>query len=298
MPFSPTSLNRVYLSLFGIDYIVLNFALTLEHLEVAFYQEGLALFNESAFESAGLPSFVCGQIIQISKNEQEHECVLTETVSNKLNATQSCTYSFLLTDINSFVTLSTTFKGVSTTVYTSVANLLSDSAPHHSVIYRYTYSAAFVMSAIKKQNPWSTSFETPLDMRQAFSLATGFITSCPSTNPSLNASAFPPLNVTSSSYQSGGTITLSFDRNAASATQTDANAPLFLVLLTGLRKLFAPLTSNADGTWSAALPDGLEGTVYALVSKTNGSSSDTDTDTVAGMAILLFPFNSQEQEIN
>jgi hypothetical protein len=36
------------------DAVILNYALTLEHLEAAFYREGLKMYNAGAFEGAGL----------------------------------------------------------------------------------------------------------------------------------------------------------------------------------------------------------------------------------------------------
>ncbi|OCB87715.1 hypothetical protein A7U60_g5242 [Sanghuangporus baumii] len=275
------------------DDVILNFALTLEHLEAAFYQEGLALFDEAAFEAAGFPAFARGRIVQISENEQTHVSVLSGILGP--GATQPCNYSFPLTDVSSFVDMSAIFEGVGTAAYTGAANLLAD--PSHvteaaSILATEARQAAWVMSAVKKQNPWSTSFEA--NMNQAFSLAAAFITSCPSTNPSLPVSAFPPLSVTSANNVPGGSITVSFDPSANEIAES--NTPLFLALLTGLRKLFVPLSSNADGTWTATLPGDLQGTVYALVTNNNGWAADYDT--VAGVALLQSPFDSQAHILN
>ena len=123
-------------------------------------------------------------------------------------------------------------------------------------------------------------------MRQAFSLAAGFITSCPSTNPDLGIFAFPPLTVTTPSFVAGESISLSFNATAASGSET-----LFLALLAGLDNRFVPITgSGGDGSASALLPADLIGTVYALVTNTNETA--TDAYTVAGVAILEFPFDS------
>jgi hypothetical protein len=48
------------------DVEVLNFALTLEHLENAFYTEGLKKYNQQAFINAGLPKWVRGRFEQIA----------------------------------------------------------------------------------------------------------------------------------------------------------------------------------------------------------------------------------------
>lgn len=79
------------LNMFPSDEMILNFALTLEHLENAFYAEGLAKFDETAFAAAGLPSFARGRIAQISQNEATH----VETLKGILgaDATQPCNYS-------------------------------------------------------------------------------------------------------------------------------------------------------------------------------------------------------------
>ncbi|KAH8111740.1 ferritin-like domain-containing protein [Phellopilus nigrolimitatus] len=277
------------------DTVILNFALTLEHLEVAFYQEGLAKFDEAAFEAAGLPPFARGRFEQISVNEQTHERVLTEILGP--NATQACTYSFPLSDPKAFAAMSAIFEGVGTAAYTGAANLLSD--PTHvteaaSILATEARQAAWVESAVNKENPWSTPFETPLDMNQAFSLAAGFIVSCPSTNPVLPAMAFPVLNVTSPSYAAGDILTLSFNRTAAGAAPSNESTQLFLSLLTGLGKIFLPVYNAGGDNWSTTLPEGLKGTVYALV--TNSNMTATDSDTVAGVAALQFPFNSQAPE--
>lgn len=135
--------------------------------------------------------------------------------------------------------------------------------------------------------------KTPLDLKQAFSLAAGFITSCPSTNPSLYLSAFPTLAVTSPSFVAGEPISLSFNASAVGgATASSPDETLFLALLTGLDKRFVPITGNGlDGSASAVLPADLQGTVYALITNTNETVSDAVT--VAGVAILQFPFDSQ-----
>lgn len=36
------------------DGVIINYALTLEHLEAAFYAEGLKMYNAGAFKGAGL----------------------------------------------------------------------------------------------------------------------------------------------------------------------------------------------------------------------------------------------------
>jgi hypothetical protein len=52
---APTAVKRQAYNESGIsDADILNYALTLEHLEATFYKEGLDMYNSGAFDKAGL----------------------------------------------------------------------------------------------------------------------------------------------------------------------------------------------------------------------------------------------------
>lgn len=56
-----------------IDVSILQYALMLEHLESAFYTEGLAKFEKAAFEAAGVDgSQVRNRIVEIGAHEKSH----------------------------------------------------------------------------------------------------------------------------------------------------------------------------------------------------------------------------------
>lgn len=70
---------------------VLQFALTLEHLESTFYNQGLEQFDSDAFAEAGFPDWVRGRFVQISQHESTHVTTLENALGN--NSFPACNYS-------------------------------------------------------------------------------------------------------------------------------------------------------------------------------------------------------------
>lgn len=74
------------------DEGILNYALTLEHLEAAFYRQGLANFTTEDFKAAGYAPSVYSQVETISKHETAHVSFLTKTIQCKHTACQYAGY--------------------------------------------------------------------------------------------------------------------------------------------------------------------------------------------------------------
>lgn len=59
------------------DAVILNYALTLEHLEDFFYREGLSKFSEEDFAAAGFDSTFYANLKEVSSDETIHVSFLT-----------------------------------------------------------------------------------------------------------------------------------------------------------------------------------------------------------------------------
>ncbi|KAG8844846.1 hypothetical protein FRB96_002806 [Tulasnella sp. 330] len=255
------------------DIQILNYALTLEYLEDNFYSGALAKFDAAAFEAAGFPSWVRERFEQIAAHEAAHVAFLAGALGS--SATTACDYSFPYTDPKSFAALSMVLEGVGVSAYLGAAASIANKeylTAAGSILTTESRHASWVASAVNMGSPWSGALDVPLDFNQVFSLASAFITSCPSTNPALPFKAFPALTVSPATGTPGSEI---------SVTYNGATDGVFMAFYSGLSTVFMPISGG-----KVTIPKGLEGTVYAVVS-TNGTAVTDDT-TVAGPAIFEF----------
>jgi len=116
-------------------------------------------------------------------------------------------------------------------------------------------------------------------------MASQFIVSCPSDNPSISAHPYPTLALTNQNTAvPGQTSELQYKR----PDDLDDSQPLYGIFLSGLFKVIVQLKGN-----TVRIPSDLRGTVYLLVSKdANGVDG---SQTVAGPVMLQFSFSSGGQ---
>lgn len=94
---------------------ILQYALTLEHLEASFYEQGLKNYTQSDFMAAGFkdPSFFAN-IKMVGEDEKAHEDFLTKALSAAgAKPVERCTYAFPATDVKSFLAVGSMLEGMS-----------------------------------------------------------------------------------------------------------------------------------------------------------------------------------------
>ncbi|KAL8293739.1 hypothetical protein RQP46_000440 [Phenoliferia psychrophenolica] len=269
-----------------IDAIILNYALTLEHLESAFYKGGLAKFNSDSFLSSDYPDWVRYRLTEIANHEDNHVEFLTTALEGAgFNATAACEYSFPYTTPQEFLAIAQVLEGVGTSAYLGAAALITNPAyltAAGSILTIEARHSSWILSSANLGDGFPAPYDTPLDFDQVYSMASQFITSCPATNPALPVKAFPVLTLaTAGALTEGQDITLTYPNQAAG----------FAVFLSGLTQTVVPYPASGVVT----IPKGLFGQIYVVI--TSANATVTDDITVAGPAVVgvpiqatLFPF--------
>lgn len=85
----PFSRRHLLTSLLLAD--ILNYALTLEHLEATFYEEGMKNYTMEDFMNAGMPASFYTNLQSVASDEKTHEEFLTKALTGSFHqATISC----------------------------------------------------------------------------------------------------------------------------------------------------------------------------------------------------------------
>ncbi|PWY96871.1 hypothetical protein BCV70DRAFT_109368 [Testicularia cyperi] len=284
------------------DTQILQYALTLEHLEATFYNQSLSNLSSGDFESAGYNASVRNQIYSIGQDEASHVRFLTTALGDR--AVPPCTYDFSsVTDVDSFLATARVLEGVGVSAYLGAARNITDKnyleAAGSILTVESRHASYLIAQTNDGGNAIPAAFDTPLDFSQVYSLAAPFIASCPD-NATLPITAFPALTLSADSAAGNGsftpgqqiTVTYANSTNtttdssaaaAAAAAEGGENATTtYIALIQGpTQPQFVELPSNGG---SITLPSNLTGgQMYAVVTSSNDAV--TDDNTIAGPAV-------------
>ncbi|KAI0689806.1 ferritin-like domain-containing protein [Cerioporus squamosus] len=265
------------------DTDILQYALTLEHLENAFYSTALAEFDADAFAAAGYPPEVRARFVQIGQHEGAHVKFLSDALGSK--ATQPCIYSFPTPDVHSFTVLSAVLENLGVSAYAGAAHLIS--SPNYltsaaTILSVEARHAAWVAANADDSDPFPQPFDDPLPGSAVLVLAFQFIVplSCPSSNPTLpfDVQPFPTLTLSEDSPAPGASIIAHF--TPVNGTDTP-DGPAYVAWVSGLGVEYSELGHNGETT----VPHGLNGTVYALAVSSKNAGMPSAANLLSGLTV-------------
>lgn len=160
---------------------VLNYALTLEHLETAFYRDGLAGFTVEDFTAAGYDPLVVEYLGLIAAHEAEHVATLTAVVTQLGGEpVAEGTYDFGYTDVASFLTTAAAIENTGVSAYQGAAgflieedDLLTAALTIHGVEARH----AAYLNGLTEQSPFPDAVNPTLTPDEVIETVTPFIVS-------------------------------------------------------------------------------------------------------------------------
>ncbi|KAL7007989.1 hypothetical protein EMMF5_002638 [Cystobasidiomycetes sp. EMM_F5] len=263
------------------DATILNYALTLEHLEAAFYRVGLQMYNAGAFQSAGYADWVRYRFTEIANQEATHVSFLTTALKGAgANPVAECTYNFGSLTPATYVATSQVLEGVGVAAYLGAAPAITNKAylaVAGSILVVEAEHETWVRAAASNQDGFPRPFAAYLDFNQVYTLAAPFIKSCPSSNPTLPFKTFPSITVnTAGPYSQGQKISITVPKGLSGtvyAVFVDTTAPQYQQI------------DYSSGTATVTIPNGIKGQSYLVL--TNSNKAFNDAATVAGPAIVF-----------
>ncbi len=164
---------------FTDDLDVFNYALTLEHLENAFYRDGLKEFDEAAFEDAGFDAEVRENLVRIGKHEADHVKAITATIEDAGGEpVEEAEYDFGYDDVEGFLGVAQALETTGTQAYTGAApyiqdkDLLTAALTIHGVEARH---AAYLNTVTEAEVPFPGALEPGLTRDEVLAIAGPFI---------------------------------------------------------------------------------------------------------------------------
>ena len=169
---------------FEDDVEVLNYALTLEHLEFAFYRDALEAFGEDAFDVGPFNESIYERLIEIRDHEQAHVETLTSVIEDLGGEpVEEAEYDFGYTDVASFLSTAQVLETTGVSAYDGAAQFLSDQdllTAAGTIVAVEARHAAY-LNLLNGLLPFPAPFETPLTPAEVLDAAGGFIVSAEAT---------------------------------------------------------------------------------------------------------------------
>jgi hypothetical protein len=264
------------------DADILNYALTLEHLEDTFYREALAKYTATDFVNAGFDAATYDRIKTVSMDEETHVSFLTGALKAAgAKPVAECKYNFGYTDVKSFLATASILEGVGVSAYLgAAADIMSKGylTAAGSILTVEARHSAYIRGAIGEV-PFPAPFDNPLSYNEVYTLAAQFITSCPTTNAPLPVKAFPVITASSQdkAIKTGSTVMLT------TKGYKIEGGKVYGAFITVTGPIFVEAKS-VNGGYEVVVPKGVSGQSYVVLTSCNTAA--TDDTIVAGPAVV------------
>ncbi|MFB6207398.1 MAG: ferritin-like domain-containing protein [Haloglomus sp.] len=171
------------------DIDVLNYALTLEHLENAFYRMGREEFDRDDFMSArsleGFGSRVRGNVRENLRDIGAHEQTHVDTLSSVIEGlggdpvTEGC-YDFGVDDADEFIAVAGVLENTGVSAYDGAIDLVgnADLLTAGATIATVEARHASYLNLLNGEDPFPAAFDDPKSMQEVLDAAGGFIVEC------------------------------------------------------------------------------------------------------------------------
>lgn len=187
--------------------------------------------------------------------------------------------------MKTFIATASVLEGVGVSAYLgAAADIMSKSylTAAGSILTVEARHSSYIRSKLK-QAPFAAPFDTPLTLDEVYTLAAGFITSCPETNAKLPLKAFPALQLdpAAGTVKAGSKVKLLTPGYTLKAVQGVAMVYAAFISVTGPTFVVA---TPVDGGFEVTIPKGFSGQSYAVLTSCN--ETVTDDTTAAGPVII------------
>jgi hypothetical protein len=165
---------------FGSAIDVLNYALTLEHLEAAFYRDGLAAIGVDGITALGFQPSVFDALTAIGEHEAAHVATLTDVITQLGGEpVAEAVYDFGYTDAAGFLQVAQALEDTGVAAYQGAAQYLIDedalltaALTIHGVEARH----ASYLALVNATSPFPEAVNPTLTPAEVLEIATPFIT--------------------------------------------------------------------------------------------------------------------------
>ncbi|MBA2596473.1 MAG: ferritin-like domain-containing protein [Chloroflexia bacterium] len=161
---------------FASDLDVLNYALTLEHLEYAFYRDGVGLFD---FGTDGFGQSINDNLAAVRDHEGAHVTTLTDTITQLGGAPvaeQVYNFTDAYASVDGFIATAAALENTGVSAYDGAAQFITDPGlltAAGSIVAVEARHASY-LNLILNEVPFPASFETPLTMAEVLEIAGPF----------------------------------------------------------------------------------------------------------------------------